>query len=167
MPIINAVLHAFLGELDQEAKTTVRVLERVPQEHLDWTPHEKSTPLGRLAWHIASIPKTVANFVRVSTFDVTTSRPNPRPDTIGEIIETFRRNQAETRELLVTLPDEVLEEPFAMMRGETTMASMPKIGVVRTILMNHTYHHRGQLTVYLRLLDVPLPVVYGMTADER
>jgi uncharacterized damage-inducible protein DinB len=163
MPIINAIL----GELDQEAKTTVRVLERVPQEHLDWTPHEKSTPLGRLAWHIASIPKTAANFLRVSSFDVTAARPNPRPDTIEEIIETFRRNQAETREFLTTVPDEVLQEPFSMMRGEATIVSMPKIGIVRSVLMNHTYHHRGQLTVYLRLLNVPLPVVYGMSADER
>ena len=163
MPIINAIL----GELDHEAKTTARVLERVPQEHLDGTPHEKSTPLGRLAWHIASIPKHAANLVRVGTFDVTTAKPAPRPDTIAEILETFHRNQAEAREFLTTLSDETLQEPFTMMRGETTMMSLPRIGVVRTILMNHTYHHRGQLTVYLRLLNVPLPVVYGMSADER
>lgn len=163
MPIINAIL----GELDLEAKTTARVLERVPQEHLDWTPHEKSTPLGRLAWHIASIPRTIGNFLRLTSFDVTTARPNPRPETVAEIIEAFHRNQAETRELLTSLPDETFQETFSMMRGDTTITALPKIGVVRTILMNHTYHHRGQLTVYLRLLNVPLPVVYGMSADER
>lgn len=162
MPIINALL----PELDLEAKTTVRVLERVPAEHLAWTPHVKSTPLGRLAWHIASIPKNVANMVRAGVFDVANARPPHVPENPGEIVEEFQRNHAATREYLATLSDEFLREPFTMKRGEQTVVSMPKVAVIRSILMNHTYHHRGQLTVYLRLLNVPLPVVYGTSADE-
>jgi uncharacterized damage-inducible protein DinB len=162
MPIINALL----PELDHEAKSTIRVLERIPAEHLGWTPHAKSTPLGRLAWHVASLPKNVANMVRAGVFDVANARPPHVPENPGEIVEEFKRNHAATREYLATLSDEFLHEPFTMKRGETTVLTMPKVAVIRNILMNHTYHHRGQLTVYLRLLEIPLPAVYGTSADE-
>ena len=163
MPIMNA----FLPELDFEAKTTIRVLERVPAEHLAWTPHEKSTPLGRLAWHIASLPKNVANMVREGTFEAGNARPPHVPENPGEIVEEFKKNHAAAREYLATLSDELLHEPFTMKRGEKVLMTMPKSAVIRSILMNHTYHHRGQLTVYLRLLNVPLPIVYGSSADEQ
>lgn len=163
MPIINAVL----GELDHEVRTTIRVLERVPGEHLSWTPHPKSSSLGKLAWHIATIPATVQKFLRLGAFDVTQARPSQMPQDAGSIVEEFRRNFDETRAFLATLTDEVLHEPFTLRRGEQTLMTIPKIAVIRSILMNHTYHHRGQLTVYLRLLDVPVPVVYGTTADEQ
>ena len=163
MPIINALL----PELDHEAKTTIRVLERVPAEHLAWTPHVKSTPLGRLAWHIASLPKNVANMVRAGVFDVTNARPPHVPENPAEIVDEFKRNQDAARQYLATLSDEFLHEPFTMKRGEQAMMTIPKLAVIRSILMNHTYHHRGQLTVYLRLLNVPLPVVYGTSADEQ
>jgi uncharacterized damage-inducible protein DinB len=163
MPIINAVL----GELDHEAKVTTRVLERVPAEQLSWTPHVKSSSLGKLAWHIASIPKVARNMLRVGTYDVGQARPPRMPENAGDIVAEFQRNHAETREYLATLTDEFLHEPFTMTRGETTVVTIPKIAVIRNILMNHTYHHRGQLTVYLRLLDIPLPAVYGTSADEQ
>jgi uncharacterized damage-inducible protein DinB len=163
MPIINALL----PELDNEAKTTVRVLERVPGEHLSWTPHPKSSSLGKLAWHIASVPATVQRLLRDGTFDLGQPRPAQQiPDNTPAIVEEFRRNSDATREYLTTLTDEVLHEPFSMIRGEQTLMTITKVGVVRTILMNHTYHHRGQLAVYLRLLDVPVPTIYGSTADE-
>ena len=162
MPIINAIL----PELDIEAKTTVRVLERVPSDRLDFTPHPKSSTLGKLAWHIASIPATVQRLLRAGTFDLSQARPAPIPSDTNAIVEEFRRNTADTRAYLETLTDENLREPFTMIRGGQTVMTIPKIGVVRTILMNHTYHHRGQLAVYLRLLDVPVPVIYGTTADE-
>src|SRR3712207_1311871 len=106
MPIIQSILN----ELDQEAKATVRVLERVPAEHLAWTPHPKSTPLGRLAWHVASLPKHVANLLRAGTFDVTHARPPHVPENAAEILDEFQRNHAETREYLATLGDETLRE---------------------------------------------------------
>jgi uncharacterized damage-inducible protein DinB len=163
MPIINAIL----GELDQEAKSTTKVLERVPAEHLSWSPHAKSSSLGKLAWHIASLPKAVQNMLRAGTFEPGQARPAPIPETVTQIVEEFQRNQADTRAYLVELTDEFLHEPFTMIRGGKPVMTMPKIGVVRTILMNHTYHHRGQLSVYLRLLDVPVPAVYGTSADEQ
>ncbi len=163
MPII----HSLLSELDIEAKTTTRVLERVPAEHLAWTPHPKSSSLGRLAWHIASIPATVQRLLRAGTFDLTAARPAQQlPADTAAIVDEFQRNFADTRAYLETLTDEFLREPFNMVKGEQAVMTIPKIAVVRTILMNHTYHHRGQLSVYLRLLDVPLPTIYGSTADE-
>lgn len=163
MPIINAVL----GELDHEAKTTLRVLERVPGERLSWAPHPKSSSLGRLAWHIATIPATVQALLRAGSFDVAQARPSAVPEDAGAIVAGFRRNVGEARAFLAGLDDDVLREPFTLRRGEQTVMTIPKIAVIRSILMNHTYHHRGQLTVYLRLLDVPVPVVYGTTADEQ
>jgi len=163
MPIINSIL----GELDHEAKSTTRVLERIPEDHLSWAPHAKSSSLGKLAWHIASLPKTVRAMLRNGTFDVTQARPRQMPENAASIVEEFQHNHAETREYLETLTDDFLKEPFTMMRGETTVTTIPKIAVIRNILMNHIYHHRGQLTVYLRLLDIPLPAIYGTSADEQ
>lgn len=163
MPIIQN----FLSELDAEAKTTARVLERVPAEHLSWTPHPKSSSLGRLAWHIASIPATAQRLLRAGTFDLSAARPAQElPTDTAAIVAEFHRNFAGTRAYLETLTDDFLRESFNIVRDGQTRMTIPRIGVVRTILMNHTYHHRGQLSVYLRLLDVPLPTIYGSTADE-
>lgn len=162
MPIINAVL----GELDHEARTTAKVLERVPAEHLDWAPHAKSSSLGKLAWHIAMLPRTVYEGLRDGGRDFAVPRTEEVPATPAEIVEVYRRNHAETRAYLATLTDEQLHEPFTLTRGGTKILTISKLAAVRSILMNHTYHHRGQLTVYLRLLDVPVPAVYGSTADE-
>ncbi|HVE72288.1 MAG TPA: DinB family protein [Thermoanaerobaculia bacterium] len=162
MPILNAIL----PELDIEAKTTVRVLERIPGDRLDFTPHPKSSTLGKLAWHIASIPANVQKFMRLGTFDMTQARPQPMPSDTQGIVDAFKQNMADTRAYLETLTDENLREPFTMTRGEQTVLTIPKVAVVRTILMNHSYHHRGQLAVYLRLLDVPVPAIYGTSADE-
>lgn len=163
MPIINAIL----GELDQEAKGTMRVLERVPSEHLRWAPHPKSSSLGKLAWHIATIPATVQKLLRSGAFDLADGRPAEVPDEAGVMVEEFRRNSAATREYLTTLDDAALKESFTLLRGGKTLTTIPKVAVIRSILMNHTYHHRGQLSVYLRLLDVPVPAVYGSSADEQ
>jgi uncharacterized damage-inducible protein DinB len=163
MPIINSIL----GELDHEAKSTIRVLERVPAEHLSWKPHEKSSSLGKLAWHVASLPKNVRRMVQAGSLDTALARPREMPDDAREIVAEFQRNHAETREYLATLSDEFLREPFTMKRDGVEKFTIPKIAVIRNILMNHTYHHRGQLTVYLRLLDIPVPAVYGTSADEQ
>ena len=159
MPIITPIL----GELDHEARATTRILERVPREQLDWTPHPKSMSLGKLAWHIATIPQRVEQMLRAGVFDVATARP---VDAQSSFIEAYHANLASVRAYIEPLTDEALKEPFTMKRGEQTMMQIPKVAVIRTILMNHTYHHRGQLSVYLRLLDVPVPAIYGTSADE-
>lgn len=162
MPIIDPIL----AELDHEARTTTRVLERVPGDRLDWTPHPKSMTLGRLAWHIALIPQRVGVMLREGVFDVFTARPPEPPDQTASIVIAFHAHLAATREFLASLDDAALKETFTLRRGPETLMSIPKIAVVRSILMNHTYHHRGQLAVYLRLLDVPVPAIYGTSADE-
>jgi uncharacterized damage-inducible protein DinB len=163
VPIIDGIL----SELDHESKATRRILQRVPSEQLSWAPHAKSSSLGRLAFHIASIPSIALRFLRAGTFDVTQARPpQPFPATAEEIVAAFEHNLAELRATLAPLSDEELRQTFTMMKGDAVVMSIPKIGMLRTILLNHTYHHRGQLSVYLRLLDISVPVVYGSTADE-
>lgn len=162
MPIIDPILR----ELDHESRATARMLERVPDEHLDWTPHPKSMPLRKLAWHIASIPTRVGVMLRAGTFDMLNARPQEPPTSSASIAAAYQENLAALREYLATFDDAKLKEPFTMTRGEETVLSMPKVALIRNILLNHSYHHRGQLSVYLRLLDVPVPAVYGPSADE-
>lgn len=162
MPIIDAIL----AELAHESKTTVRVLQRVPDDKLDWTPHPKSTPIGRLAWHIAVIPSRVQIMVRDGELDVLVVRAPNRPDTTAAIVAGYEQHIDQLRAYLSSIGDEVLKEPFTMRAGDKIIAQQNKIVALRAILLNHTYHHRGQLSVYLRLLDVPVPGIYGPTADE-
>jgi len=162
MPIIDSIL----SEIDFELATTLRVLERVPQEHLQWTPHPKSMSLGKLAWHIAALPARVQVMLREGEFDVTTARPAEMPDQPGAIPAALRRHMEDLRAYIATLSDEALKERFTLRAGPQVLQQIPKIGVIRTILMNHTYHHRGQLAVYLRLLNIPVPAIYGTSADE-
>jgi uncharacterized damage-inducible protein DinB len=160
------LIDPILQELEREALSTLKMLERLPAEQLDWRPHPKSKSLGDLAWHLATIPKRIATIVQGPSFDVSTSPPAPRPDSAAAIVNAFRSNVDEAKGLLAALDDDALREKFTMLRDGRELISLPRIGFVRTILLNHSYHHRGQLSVYLRLLDVPLPPVYGNTADE-
>ena len=104
---------------------------------------------------------------KYATFDMAKAGPFPPPENAGSIVAGYHESLAELRAYLVTLDDAALKEPFTLMRGGETLMTVPKVAIVRNILMNHTYHHRGQLSVYLRLLDVPVPPIYGPTADER
>jgi uncharacterized damage-inducible protein DinB len=162
MSIINSIL----AEMEQEARTTTRVLERVPTEHLEWAPHAKSMTLRRLAWHVAFIPNRVEQMLRVNSFDLSQARPADPPNDTASIVDGFHKNMASVREYIAKLDPETLKEPFTLKRPNGTELTIPKIAVIRNILMNHTYHHRGQLSVYLRLLDVPVPAIYGTSADE-
>jgi uncharacterized damage-inducible protein DinB len=160
------LVSSILAEIEQESRTTRKVLERVPTDKLTWKPHEKSSALGRLAWHIASIPARALAMVRDGDFDMATARPLEPPDSTALIVAGFERHTAEVRAYFESIDEAVLHEPFTLRRGPQVIVSMKKIGAVRAILLNHTYHHRGQLSVYLRLLDVPVPPIYGPTADE-
>ena len=162
MPVVNAIL----AEIEQESKTTRKVLERVPQDKLNWKPHEKSMSLGRLAWHLAFIPSRVLSMLGEAAFDMAAAGPTTPPESTDEILAGFDKNYGDIRQYLQSIDDAALREPFTLRRGDRVILSMPKLGVVRAILLNHTYHHRGQLSVYLRLLDVAVPSIYGPTADE-
>ena len=159
---------AIVAELDREAASTSRILERVPSDKLDWSPHPKSMSLGQLAWHIASLPKAAIGGLKMGERDVAHARPDPRPDNATDMVAAFQKNVADLKEVLSQTEDAtLLNERFAFKNNGAVVNSFPKLGFLRTVLLNHSYHHRGQLTVYLRLLDVPVPAMYGRTADEN
>ena len=156
-----------LMEFEQESATTRRLLERVPTEKLGWRPHPKARSLGELANHIAMSQKRVAGAVQTTPYDLGSGGDGAVPATAADIVTTFDANVAEAKGLLAGMTDADLMSVWEGQVGGNTVFSAPKIGVIRAILLNHTYHHRGQLSTYLRQLDVTLPSVYGPTADEN
>ncbi len=161
-----AIVDSILMELDQEAKTTQRVLERVPENKLGWKPHAKSFSLGQLALHIAQGQGALADAVSKDSFEI----PNfaqPEPKSRKEILDAFAQSTAHAKETLAKLDDSRMMSMWSATAGGKTIFSTPRIGFIRAILLNHIYHHRGQLSVYLRLLDVPVPSIYGPSADEN
>ncbi len=161
-----AMIDPILDELARESETTKRVLARVPTEKLSWKPHEKARSLGDLAWHVATIPVRIATLAQLEDADVLAHKQAPRPETAEGILEAFSASMPETKEKLSRLSDEALKTKVHFHRGDVTMARLPKIAFLRTVMLNHWYHHRGQLSVYLRLLDIPVPSIYGPSADE-
>ena len=152
-----------LGELDFESHSTRRILERVPNDKLAWAPHEKSMTLGALAWHLATIPRRVTELLAAGTFDLSSARP---PAASGDFLGEFDRNLAQVRETINALDDSAIRAPFTITRHGEAVVTIPAVSFIRSVLLNHSYHHRGQLSVYLRLLDVPVPALYGTSADE-
>jgi uncharacterized damage-inducible protein DinB len=156
-----------LAELAYEAATTRRLLDRVPEGHLAWKPHEKSMTLGRLATHIAEIPGWVGSIVETDEFDVGAGGyVPPTVDHVPEIVAMFDRNVAAATEALKRQSNDRLLAKWQLKRKGQLVVEMPRMGMIRSLLMNHLIHHRGQLSVYLRLQNVPLPSIYGPTADE-
>jgi uncharacterized damage-inducible protein DinB len=154
-----------IAELEQEAGTTRRVLERIPEDRLSWRPHPKSMSLGQLALHIATTPGGVAQVARQDAME----RPQgarPEPKSKAEVLEALEQSVATALDFLRGLDDARATQTWSMTAAGEPVFSLPRIGVVRTIMLNHWYHHRGEMQVYLRLLDVPVPSVYGPTADE-
>ena len=161
---------ALLPEFDHEMATTRRTLERVPDGKFDWKPHEKSTDLGGLATHIANLPTWVGHTLNNDTFDIAPPGKGPLraepKNTREELLAEFDRNVAAAREALAAASDEQLTGPWSLLRGGEQVMTMPRAVVLRNFVLNHTIHHRAQLGVYLRLNDVPVPSVYGPSADE-
>jgi uncharacterized damage-inducible protein DinB len=155
-----------LQELEQEAPATRRVLARVPADRLDWRPHERSMSMGQLASHLAQIPRGIISAALLPSFDPSTLPAPTPPAGIDALLATFDEGMEYARATLGGMPDADLGIPWKVMRGDTVVMTMPRGAVYRTILLNHSYHHRGQLTVYLRLNGISLPSVYGPTADE-
>jgi uncharacterized damage-inducible protein DinB len=157
---------ALVQELENEATTTRRVLERVPSDKLAWKPHPKSMSLGELALHVATSPGVICGW---ASQDVThfTGQPVPKPNSTEEILAAHDQSIQTSKDLLGQLGDAGLDKMWSAKAGDKTLMTMPKGTLVRAIVMNHWIHHRGQLSVYLRLLDVPLPSIYGPSADEN
>lgn len=157
-----------LNEFRSEAATTRRVLERIPHDKLAWKPHAKSMSLGQLAWHIATVPGAIARITQLDTFDVTQANfEPPQPKNMQEVMTAYDQSVLDAEAYLSGMTDQTAQAGWRMMRGDRELSVTPRIGVVRTIMLNHWYHHRGQLSVYLRMLDVPVPVIYGRSADEN
>ena len=162
------LVDAFVDELEREAETTKRVLARVPNEKLNWQPHPKSMSLGQLASHIARIPGGVAKMLAQPEFEGgPLNTPLPVPANASELVPNLEASVADAKTILNNFDDATMLATWRMIRGGKEVFSAPRIGVMRTIMFNHWYHHRGQLSVYLRLLDVPLPSIYGPSADEN
>jgi uncharacterized damage-inducible protein DinB len=160
-----ALANALVAEMEQEGKSTVRMLERVPADQLAWTPHAKSMSLGRLAWHVTSIPAIALRVLAASNFEVSNAGPAQMPEN-PDFVNSFRKNLENAMSMIASMDDEMLKAPFTLSRNGQVLNETRKIIIIRSILMNHSYHHRGQLSVYLRMLDVPLPAIYGTSADE-
>ena len=161
-----AIIDTLLAELEQEAKTTARVLERVPAAQLAWKPHPKSYSLGQLALHVATVPGNVAALAAQDT-------PAPpgfaqrAAESVDELLPALDATVKRARESLGHFDDAKMTATWRLVAGGREIMAMPRVAFVRAIMLNHWYHHRGQLLVYLRLLDVPVPSVYGPTADEN
>ena len=164
-----AIKNALLPEFDHEMGTTRRVLARVPEADLAWKPHEKSFSLGQLAGHIANIPHWVEITLDGSSFDVSLNPDDARPrapESLEWLLKTFDENVKTARAKIDAQPDSALYVPWSLLSGGQEVFTLPKVAVLRSFVMNHMIHHRGQLSVYLRLRNVPLPSIYGPTADE-
>jgi uncharacterized damage-inducible protein DinB len=161
-----SIADALIQELEQEAATTRQLLERVPDDKLDWKPHDKSMPLGRLATHIAELPSWGKVTIEQDVLDISEGFTPTILGSVTDILDCFDKNTAAFKELLTRTPNEELMKTWTMKHRDQDVYSAPKAGVVRSMVMNHLVHHRGQLTVFLRLNDVPLPMTYGPSADE-
>lgn len=164
-----ALKDGILPEFDHEMGTTRRLLERVPEADLGWRPHEKSYPLGHLAAHIANIPNWVGIAMDGTELDAAdagaAARPEP-PTSVGELLRRFDESVKRARVKIDEQTDPALLATWTLKNAGQVMFTMPKLAVLRSFVINHLIHHRGQLTVYLRLRNVPLPSIYGPTADE-
>ncbi len=154
-----------LKEFDQEMASTRRLLERVPTDKGQWKPHEKSFALGHLAQLVSWMPGWITLTLRQPDLDLA-GGPSYTFEATEKLVEEFDRNVAEARAALAEVTGAALDEPWSLRAGPRVLMTQPRGEVVRQH-MSHLAHHRGQLTVYLRLLDVPIPSIYGPTADER
>ena len=161
------MIDAILAEMDQEAHATRRVLERVPQAQLSWRPHPKSMSMGQLALHVATVPGMVAELASRDTIPEPPQFTQPEAASAAELVATLNASLAKAHQILDGLDDTALHATWRLMAGGKEIMAMPRAAVLRMIMLNHWYHHRGQMLVYLRMHNVPLPSVYGPTADEN
>jgi uncharacterized damage-inducible protein DinB len=161
------MIDPLLLEFDRESSATRKCLERVPADKLGWKPHEKSMTLGALAGHVATIPAWIGGALLLDGFDFSKETDRPALDTPAQIVAAFDASVKTAKAAMAQLDDAKAMGEWTFWNKGQAVFAMPRIALVRTILLNHSYHHRGQLTVYLRLLDVPVPAIYGPSADDN
>jgi uncharacterized damage-inducible protein DinB len=161
------IIEALLAELDQEAETTRRVLSRIPHEHLSWRPHPRSMSLGQLALHVATVPGAVAELAAKDIVPAPPDFVQPEAATAKELLPALAESVARAKRALGGFDDARMTATWRLQNNGKDVMAMPRAALVRAIMLNHWYHHRGQLLVYLRLLNQSVPSVYGPTADEN
>ena len=159
---------SLVGELEQEAEATRRFLERVPENKLSWKPHDKSMSLGQLALHVASIPATMADWASRDAFDAMNANFDPpTPKSTTELLSTLEDSLKKAKQVLSDFNDAQAMSNWTLTKAGEKKFTIPRLMMVRSLMLNHLYHHRGQLAVYLRMVDVPVPATYGPSADEN
>ena len=162
------MIEPMVNELRQEAQTTKRVLERVPSDKLSWKPHQRSMSLGQLSLHVASIPAQVTRLAQFEEFDASNANFSPpEPKDLEEILTTLESSVRTAVDYLKDMDQATATGSWRLTSGGKEVFTLPRIEMLRSIMLNHWYHHRGQLSVYLRLLEIPVPVIYGRSADEN
>jgi len=165
-----SIAGSLLPEFDIEMAGVRRVLERVPEAHVAWKPHTRSMTMGGLALHLTNIPTWVPITLKQSEFDLGPGNEAAAVrqfTTRADMLEEFDRNVVAARDAIRGTSDDEMVKPWSLKKGGETVLTMPRLAVLRSFVMNHAIHHRGQLTVYLRMKDVPLPAIYGRSADEE
>jgi len=157
---------AWLADYDHEIASTRRLLERLPDDRLSWSPHPKSMTLGALATHLSNLPNWSGPILHAGSFDLDDAPPNLTPLDSHAAILAFFDESADRARSGMDLSDAEYAAPWRLSRGGVEMFTMPRVAALRAFVLHHLIHHRGQLSVYLRLADVPLPPIYGPTADE-
>lgn len=161
-----SIAEAMIGEFTHESVSTRKMLERIPDDKFGWKPHEKSMTMGRLGAHLAEIPEWAATIVNDDSFDMASVDSKPKEYTKQELLERFDKNVEAFKQVLSGQPDEHLFTNWKLMQGDHVAVDMMRAACLRGFILSHTVHHRGQLSVYLRENDVPLPAIYGPSADE-
>lgn len=161
------MIEPMVGEIQQEAAITKRVLERIPPDKLAWKPHPRSMSLGQLGLHVATIPGAISKLAQQDEFDVAGANFNPpAPADTAEILAALDSSVQAVQVYLCGITESEAVGNWRLTFNGKEAFSVPRVSMLRSIMLNHWYHHRGQLSVYLRLLEVPVPVIYGRSADE-
>ncbi|MFN8669975.1 MAG: DinB family protein [Gemmatimonadaceae bacterium] len=155
-----------LAEFEQELHATRRVLERVPDDQLAWQPHPTAMSLGQLAFHVAGTPAGVTRMIQTDAMPVPEFQ-QPAASSRAEILQALAASESAVRQCLSSATDEWLMTPWSLTRDGVPVMTVPRAAMFRMVGMNHVYHHRGQLTMSLRMLGVPVPAVYGVSRDEN
>jgi uncharacterized damage-inducible protein DinB len=163
----TSIAESLLAEFETQAPITRRFLERLPEDKLTWKPHERSLSAGQLAYHIASVPGGIARFVENNPAQAPAAFHFPQPATRSEVLEKFDESIRTVREVLPRFDDSAMAERWRMVSGDREILAQPRAVFLRDVMLSHWYQHRGQFSVYLRLLNLPVPASFGPSADEE
>jgi uncharacterized damage-inducible protein DinB len=161
-----SIANDFLAEFDAQAPVSRKFLERVPQNNLTWQPHPRSMTIGQLALHIAKVPGGIIRLVQNNPAQAPGKFQFPQPATLDEVLVAFDENAATVRDVLPSFNDAAMKETWILKFGDQVVVEQPRADFLRDVMFSHLYQHRGQLSVYLRMLDIPVPASWGPSADE-